>query len=72
MMLLTAFNNYSGIDGDTPETMHPEPLLYMIVDWPIQFLVTNDKDIIKVQNYCSNHYSVIVVVMEHAQYSIDA
>jgi hypothetical protein len=45
-----AFNVHAKIEGDTPRIMHPEPLLHLIVDLANQALVSNDEEIIDVQN----------------------
>jgi len=71
VMLPIAFDVHAKIEGDTPEIMHPEPLLHLVLDQPNQALVSNDKEIIDVQNDCGNDYSVILLVMEHEQSSVD-
>ena len=48
VMLPIAFDVHAKIDGDTPEIMHPEPLLHLALDQPNQPLVSNDKEIIDV------------------------
>jgi len=63
VMLPIAFDFHAEIEGDTPEIMHPEPLLHLIVDLPNQALVSNDKEIIDVQNDCGNN--VLSLIMEH-------
>ena len=70
-MLLIAFDVHAEIEGDTLEIMHPEPLLHLILDLPNLALVSNDKEIIDVQNDCGDDYAVILLVMEHEQSSID-
>jgi len=71
VMLPIAFDVHAEIEGDTPEIMHPEPLLHLILDLPNQALVSNDKEIIDVQNDCGDDYAVILFVMEHEQSSVD-
>jgi hypothetical protein len=58
------------MEGDTPDIMHPEPLLHLILDLPNQTLVSNDKEIIDVQNDSSNDY-VLIHIMKHEQSSVD-
>jgi hypothetical protein len=48
VMLPNAFDVHAGIPGDTPEMMHPEPLLHVVIDQPNQAQVSNDKEIIDV------------------------
>jgi len=71
VMLPIAFDDHAKIDGVTPGIMHPEPLLHLVLDLPNKALVSNDKEIIDVQNDCGNDYSVTLLVMEHEQSSID-
>jgi len=71
VMLPIAFDIHAEIEGDTPEIMHPEPLPHLIVDLPNQALVSNDEEIIDVQNDCGDNYAVILLVMEHEQSSVD-
>jgi hypothetical protein len=70
-MLPIAFNVNAEIEGDTPEIMHPGPLLHLVLDLPNQAFVTDDEKIIDVQNDCGNDYSVILLVMEHEQSCVD-
>jgi hypothetical protein len=70
VMLPIAFDVHSEIEGDTPKIMHPEPLLHLILDLPNQALVSNDKEIIDVQNDCGNDYDMIHI-MEHEESSVD-
>jgi hypothetical protein len=67
LMLSIVFNVHATIDDDTSEIMHPDPLLHLILDLPNQVLVSNGKEIINVQNDCSNDYAVILLVIEHTQ-----
>jgi len=60
VMLPIVFDVHAKIEGDTPEIMHPEPLLYLVLDLPHQALVSNDEDIIDIQNNCGNDYAVIL------------
>ena len=69
VMLPIAFDVHAEIEGDTPEIMHPESLLHLILDLPNQALVSNDKEIIDVQNDCGN--DVLFLIMEHEQSSVD-
>ena len=71
-MLPIAFDVHAEKEGDTPNIMHPEPLLHLILDLPNQDLVSNDKEIIDVQNDCGYDCAVILCVMEHEQSSFDA
>ena len=71
VMLPIAFDVHAEIEGDPAEIMHPEPLLRLMLDLPNEALVSNDKEIIDVQNDCGNDYSVILLVMEHKQSSVD-
>jgi len=70
VMLPIAFDIHAEIEGDTPEIMHPETVLHLILDLPNQALVSNDEEIIDVQNDCSNDYALIHIV-EHEQSSVD-
>jgi len=54
MMLPIAFDVHAEIEADAPKIMHLEPLLHLILDLPNQALVSNDKEIIDVQNDCCN------------------
>jgi len=65
VILPILFNDRAEIEWDTPEIMHPEPLLYLILDLPNQVLIINDKEIIDVQNDSSDYHAVILPVMEH-------
>jgi len=66
-----AFDVHAEIEGDTPEIMDPEPLLHLVLDLPNQALVSNDKEIIDVQNNCGDDYAVILLVMELEHSSVD-
>jgi hypothetical protein len=70
VMLPIAFDVHAEIDGDTPEIMHLEPLLHLIVYLPNQALVSNDKEIMDVQNDRGNY--VLIFIMQHEQSSFDA
>jgi len=70
VMLPITFDVHADIEGDTPEIMHPEPLLHLILDLPIQAHGSNDKEIIHVQKGCGNGY-VMIYIMEHEQSSSD-
>jgi len=67
-MLPIAFNVHAAIEEDAPEIMHPEPLLHLVLDLPNQALVSNDEEIIDVQNDCGIDYAVI---LKHEQSSVD-
>jgi len=71
VMLPIAFDVHAEMEGDTPEIMHPEPLLHQIFDLPNQALVNNDKEIIDVQNDWGNIYSVIFLVIENELSSVN-
>jgi len=60
VMLPIAFDVHAEIEGDTPEIMHPEPPLHLALDLPNQALVSNDEEIIDIQNDCGNDYVVII------------
>jgi len=70
VLLPIAFDIHAEIAGDTPQIMHPEPLLHLILDLPNHALVSNDEEIIDVQNDCGNAYHLIVL-MEHEQSSVN-
>jgi hypothetical protein len=70
-MLPIAFDVHAEIEGDTPEIMHPEPLLHLILDLPNQALVSYDKEIIDVQKDCGNDYAVMLLVKEHEHSSVE-
>jgi hypothetical protein len=70
VMLQIACDDHAEIAGDTPEIMHPEPLLHQILNLPNQDFVRNDKEIIDVQNNCGKNYALIPI-MEHKQSSVD-
>ena len=70
VMLPIAFDVHAEIEGDTPEIMHPEPLLHLVLDLPNQALIRNDKEIIDVQNDRGNDY-VLILIIEHEQSSVE-
>jgi hypothetical protein len=70
VMLASVLDVHAEIERNTPEIMHPERLLHLILDLPNQALVTNDKEIIDVQNECGDDYALILLVMEHEQSSV--
>jgi hypothetical protein len=70
VMLPIPFDVHAKLEADTPEIIHPEPLLHLILGLPYQALVSNDKEIIDVQNYCGDY--VFILIMEHEQSSVDA
>ena len=72
VMLPIAFDVHAEIEGDTPEIMHPEPLLHLVLDLPNQALVSNDKEIIDGQNNYGDDYALMLILMEHEQSSVDA
>jgi hypothetical protein len=69
MMLLIEFDVHGEIEGHTPEIMHPESLLSLIVDLPSQALISNDMEIIEVHNNRCNDF--LILVMKHQQSSFD-
>jgi len=69
LKLQIAFDLHTEIEGDTPEIIHPEPLLHLILDLPNQALITNDKEIIDLQNDCG--YYISILIMEHQQSSVN-
>jgi hypothetical protein len=70
IMLPSVFDVHAEIEGNTPEIMHPEPLLHLVLDLPNQAQVINDKKVIEVQNTRGNHY-VLILIIEHEQSSVD-
>jgi len=60
---------HAEIEEDTPEIMHPEPLLHLVFDLPIKALVSSDEEIINLQNDRGN--DVLILIMEHEQSSVD-
>jgi hypothetical protein len=70
VMLSIACDDHVEIAGDTPDIMHPEPLLQLFLDRPNQTLVINDKEIINLHNDCANDYALCRIV-EHKQSSVD-
>jgi len=70
VMLPIAFDVDAEIEGDTPEIMHPEPLLYLVLDLSNEVLVSNDKEVINIQNHRSNDY-VLILIMKDEQSSVN-
>jgi hypothetical protein len=70
VMLPIAFDVHAEIEGDTPNTMHPEPLVHLDLDLPNQALGSNDKEIIDVQNDCGDDY-IVIIIIEHEQSFVD-
>jgi hypothetical protein len=68
VMLPIAFDVHAEIAGDTTEIMHPESLLYLALDLPNQALISNDKEIIDVENDRSDD---CVLILKHKQSSVD-
>jgi hypothetical protein len=68
VMLPIAFNVHAKIEGDTPEIMHPGHLLHLVLDQPTQAFISNDKDIIHLQNDCGDHCALI---FKHEKSSVD-
>jgi len=60
VMLPIAFDVHAEIAGDTPEMMHLEPLLHLVLDLHNQALVSNVEEIINIQNNCGNNYALIL------------
>jgi hypothetical protein len=56
VMLPMTFHVHAEIDGETPEVMHPEPLLHLSLDLPDQALFRNAEEIIDVPNDHDNDY----------------
>ena len=67
VMLPIAFDVHPEIEGDTPKIMHPKPHLHLILDLPNQALVSNDMEIIDVQNDCGDEYTLI---LKHQQSTV--
>jgi hypothetical protein len=70
VMLPIAFDVHAEIAGHTPQIMHPESLLYLVLDLPKQALVSIHKVIIDIQNDRGNDY-VLIIIMRHKQSSVD-
>jgi hypothetical protein len=69
VMLPIVFNIHTEMKRETPKIMDPEHLLLLVLDLPNQALVTNDKEILNVQNESANY--VMIHIMEHEQCCID-
>jgi hypothetical protein len=69
LKLPIGFDVHAEIQGDTPEIMHPEPLLHLSLELPNQALVSNDQEIIDVQNDRGNY--VMILIMERTLSSVD-
>jgi hypothetical protein len=63
-----AFDDQSEIERYTLAIMHPEPFLHLILDLPTEALVSNDKEIIDVQDHCGDDCALI---LKHEQSCID-
>jgi len=70
VMLLIAFDVHTEIEGDTPEIMHPEHILHLVLHLQKHPLVSKDEKIIDLQNTCGNDY-VLILIMEHEQSTIN-
>jgi hypothetical protein len=70
VMLPIAFDVDAEIERDTPTIMPQEPFVHLVLDLPNQAFVSNDKEIIDVQNDCGNDY-VLILIMGHEQSSVD-
>jgi len=68
VMLPIAFNVHAEMEADTLEIMHSERLIYLVLDLPNQALVSNDKEIIDIQNDCGDDCALI---LKHKQSSVD-
>jgi len=71
VMLPIAFHVQAEIEADTTEIIHLEPLFYQILDLPNGARVSNDEEIIDVQNDSRIDYAVILLIVELEQCSID-
>jgi hypothetical protein len=69
-MLPIVFHEYAEIEADTSEMMHPEPPFHLILDLPNQALVSNDTEVIDVQNGRNNN-NVLIPILENQQSSVD-
>jgi hypothetical protein len=67
-MVPIAFEVLAEIEADTPEIMHPELLLHLILDLPNQAVISNDRKIIDVQN---DYGDDCALILKHKQSSID-
>jgi len=68
VMLPIAFDVQATIEVDTPEDMHPERCLHLILDLPNQALVSSVEEIINIQNNCGDNCALI---LKHKQSSVD-
>jgi hypothetical protein len=68
VMLLIVVIVHTDIAGDTPEMMYLEPLLHLFLDLSNHARVSNDKEVIDIQNDCGNDCALILT---HEQSSID-
>jgi hypothetical protein len=65
-----AFDVHAAIGGDRPEIRHLEPRLHYILHRPNQAAVSNDEEIISLQNDCSNN-NALICIMDHEQCSVN-
>ena len=59
VMVPIAFDVHAEIEGNSAEIMHPEPLLHSVLDLLSEALVSNDAEIMELQNDRGNDYAVI-------------
>lgn len=59
-MLSDGFDINAKIERETAEIMHLEPSLNLLLDLATQAHISTDKEIIDVQNNCSNKYAMIL------------
>jgi hypothetical protein len=70
VMLTIVVDVHAEIEADTPDIMHPEPLVHPIINLLNQALVTNDKEIIDEQNDTANEYG-LNLIKAHEQSTVD-
>ena len=68
VMVPNTFDDHTETEGGTAGILHPEPLLNLILDLPNHAVVSNDEEIINVQNDCSDDCALI---FQHEQSSVD-
>jgi hypothetical protein len=64
VMLLIAIDVHTKIAEDPCKVMYPEPCVHLILDLPNQALVSNDKEVIDVQNDPGNYTLILIVEYE--------
>jgi len=67
-MLLIAFDGHAKLEGDTPDMMNPKPHLHLFRDLPNHAFVSNEMEIIDIQNNCGDNCALI---LNHEQSSVN-